>query len=415
MTRLKWAALAILLSMSTAPCIAQDAPKPFQAFDRVIEKVTGNNGYEELVMAADLTTANAAFNEMQQLPAPGPTLAIIRKTLEQPDLVRAHALLKLGLSKPVGTPRSKIDDETVLPELAGFRNLARMMGYQLYVDFADGRISRAIDTLRDCLRFGYVVQTDSLVSGLVGVAVDAIAIRPIDEHLEQLSAGDCDHLLTVVREWLRLPDPSTGILNSERLAIANLLRKYRSNPAKLIEQISADPQSEEYKKSTAMLAMFNQNPGSVGTVFDQAGAKMSAHFDRLMAEQKKAPWERQELPKMEDDSPAGRLCGMLGDSTLGSMVLDKYAYEQARVQMLGVYAAIRRFRWENRMLPASLAILNLGGLAIDPFTGKQFNYKPINDKDFELGSAGPMDRAKDAPTAGQRTPVFVPARKQPQG
>jgi hypothetical protein len=301
-----------------------------------------------------------------------------------------------------------MDDETLLPEFAAFRNLARMLSLQLYLDCADGRMNRAIETLRECLRFGYVIQTDSLISGLVGVAIDAIGMRRFQDHLDQLSAPDCDRLLAVVREWLRLPDPLVTVFVAERRGVQTILQKYRANPEKLIQILGADPQSDEHKKMEATLASLQSNPTAAGRALDVAGARMEQHFERMIGELRKPSWQREDLPRVDDGTPAGLICGMLAPTY--AQASDRYAREQAQVQMLGVYAAIRRYRWENQALPSSLAVLKLGTLATDPFTGKPFTYKIVSDKEFELGSVGPVDTRADSATQGQRTPVVLPMK-----
>lgn len=406
------ACIVLMATSASRVACAQTLQDPYgRIFDQVIERPTGDNGYEELVMAGVMLKANEAYRQIDILPPPGPPLSLIRKTLEQPEIARVRSLLRQGLAKAVRSPRARIDDETIFPEFQTFRQLARMLSFQLYLDFADSRASRAIDTLQNCLRFGYVVQTDTLISGLVGIAVDIIAIHRFEGHLEMLGAADCDRLLAVVREWLRWPDPSSAVLSAERQFMAALLQKYRTNPDKLIDDVSADPDSEEYRKAPAVRAMFRGNPGAAKAIFDQAGARMDAHFDRLMTELRKHPWERRDLPSTEDETPAGKLCGLLDNPNLGSSVMDRYTREQAEVQLLGVYAAVRRFRWENQTLPMSLAQLNLGAVAIDPFTGQPFAYKVLDEKDFELSSAGPVDRSKESPTAGKRMPVVLPLKK----
>lgn len=401
-----WCGLVITAAMNSR---AQETPEPYKpVFDQVIPKVTGNNGYEELVLAGDLVASNRAFADLIDPSITPLRLSVIKKVLQDRDLVRARELLRVGLSKPVNTPREKIDDETPLGEFRGFRQLARLLMLSTIVDFADGRINRAIDTLHDGLKFGYVIQTDSLISGLVGVAVDALTLRPFEDHLEQLSAPDCDRLIAVARDWLRLPDPLLTVINAERQAMRSLFQKYRANPEKLVQILGADPQSEEYKKADATLAQVKSSQGGVGPVFDEAASRMDAHFDRLLAEMRKSPWERQELPDIEDKTPAGRLCGMLAP-TVGARVSDRYVMEQARVQLLAVYAAVRRYWWEHFELPPSLAAINPGPLAIDPFTGQPFGYKIKGEKDFELGSIGPLDRRSDEP--GKRIPLSLPVKR----
>jgi hypothetical protein len=66
----------------------------------------------------------------------------------------------------------------------------------------------------------------------------------------------------------------------------------------------------------------------------------------------------------------------------------------AVARLLGCHAAIRRFRWENQRLPISLEELELGELALDPFTEQEFAYK-VAQNGFTLESAGFFERNAD--------------------
>src|SRR5947199_272940 len=80
-----------------------------------------------------------------------------------------------------------------------------------------------IGTARTCLRLGQAVQTDTLISGLVGIAISAICLRSLGAHLDQLSVPDCDRLSRVCLEWLDQPDPMPRMLAAERQAGKSLL------------------------------------------------------------------------------------------------------------------------------------------------------------------------------------------------
>ncbi len=88
---------------------------------------------------------------------------------------------------------------------------------------------------------------------------------------------------------------------------------------------------------------------------------------------------------------------------------DRFASEQVLLQILGVHAAVLRYRWQHRHLPGSLEELRLGDLAIDPFTRKSLTYQRVDDHTYEIGSAGAYDPgdAKRPPT-GQRVSIIVP-------
>src|SRR5207253_826670 len=133
-------------------------------------------------------------------------LSFKRRVLRDPPIARALVLLCLGLEKPVSSPRQSLSYDTRFPEFAGFRGMARLLKLQQYVLFADGHVPDAIASSRMELQLGKVIQTDTLISGLVGVAITAITARSIGEHLDQLSARDCDALFRIAREWLQQPN-----------------------------------------------------------------------------------------------------------------------------------------------------------------------------------------------------------------
>jgi hypothetical protein len=86
--------------------------------------------------------------------------------------------------------------------------------------------------------------------------------------------------------------------------------------------------------------------------------------------------------------------------------LNSYTREEANIRMLAVHALILRSRWEASRLPNTLAELNPGELAIDPFTGKPLQYE-VQGRSYRLYSAGPLAPANDPQTVNGRKPVMV--------
>ncbi|MBC7804810.1 MAG: hypothetical protein H7145_01545, partial [Akkermansiaceae bacterium] len=77
---------------------------------------------------------------------------------------------------------------------------------------------------------------------------------------------------------------------------------------------------------------------------------------------------------------------------------------RVRFQLLGVHAAIRRFRWANNRLPKTLDEMELAPqLVTDPFTTKPLLYKPGNTgSDYELASAGGLMPGEDGEPDARR-------------
>src|SRR5947209_12609816 len=208
---------AVLLSTTL-----QAHPAPYDPsvplFHQVVPQPTGKNGYELLVLAADAFKASKLFEKAQE---PGTSLEFKRQVLADRQVVRALKLLRDGLELPIASPRESVSISTPLPELASFRSLARLLALQQYTFLADGRMADALANARLGLRFSEAVQTDTLISGLVGIAISTVCIDPLAHHLDQLSVGECAALYRICREWLAQPDPQVRVLASDRNATRN--------------------------------------------------------------------------------------------------------------------------------------------------------------------------------------------------
>src|SRR5262249_28343111 len=143
---------------------------------------------------------------------------------------------------------------------------------------------------------------------------------------------------------------------------------------------------------------------SVGPAFDRAQTLFDGFYSDISANARKPIWAREDIPEYkEDGSVPSRLFSLLAPAL--NRVTDRYGSDQAQMQLLGVHAAIRKYRWEHDALPDNLEQLHIGALATDPFTGRPFVYKR-DEKTYDLYSAGPMDRGTlDKPASGQRVPV----------
>jgi hypothetical protein len=215
-TRFSLLITALAAAAAPQPARAQAAPaKPGSVFKELVKQPTGKNGYEELLLAAELLQSSNLWKKAE---AGRPTLSEKRLVLSDKPVIRALALIRQGLSKPVLSLREEITVSQPLPELNRLRSLARLLAMQQYVLLADGRTGEAIEVARVGMRLGQVIQQDSLVSGLVGISIGSACIRSLAAHLDQLSVRDCDLLRDVCLEWLTFPDPLPRVLHAERSA-----------------------------------------------------------------------------------------------------------------------------------------------------------------------------------------------------
>jgi hypothetical protein len=412
MRRAPWSIAALLLLTVSAPGPAQPPAAKKGAFETVIKQPTGRNGYEELVLAGDLLRANATWTRYEL--ESNATLSRARDMLLDRQIAQVLRLVQQGLQKPFGAPREQYTFETLTPEFAGFRSIARLLAAQEYVFFADGRIADALANARLGLRLGQVVQTDTMISGLVGVAVGAICIRPLGEHLEQLSARDAETLYQLCLEWLRQPSPEVRLVEMERRAALSSLERFRGQPVdRLIHSTNLDPKPKpddddrirQSRQFAAELRQFGASgPAAVDQLYADAAKRIDSYYQKLLAECRRPLWERH-YPELPDEGPiADRLAAALVTTATG--VGNTYARDQARIRVLACHAAVLRYRWEKRKLPPSLAELGLGELAMDPFTGQPLEYQTMGSR-YRLVSAGPETTPDNPRSVAGRLPVSV--------
>jgi hypothetical protein len=353
--RISTALLIPLLFAAPSPARAQadSQGQETSIFQQLFPKPSGQNGYEEIIRAGELAKSSKLLMDAFD---PKATLTLKRQVLAEPALKQALALFRVGLEKSLRSPRETGKD----PEFQAFgvyRMVARLLAVEQYVLLADGRVSQAIDSVRDGLRLGYAVQSDLLIGGLVGVAIDSTVMSSLTQHVEQFSVSDCKKVMTLARAWLNAPDPAIAAITSERQM---MLSKLKENLA-----LSKGALPEEQ-----ILALVN------------------SRIDFAIENLKHSLWERKAPPTIEGNPMVAAYVNALGIDAVLTSTSKSFAKDQARMQVLGVHAAIRAYRWENNRLPDSLEELKLGKLAIDPFTGKTLAYKRTGETTYELTSDG---------------------------
>jgi len=399
----RWTA-SLILALALSGERAADAQQkssapPTSLFRKVISQPTGQNGYEDLVLAGDALQASRYYEESQKDDL---SLAMKRQILADRSVVRALELVRRALQKPVSSPRTTLSYRTELPELQVFRALARVLVLQQYVLLADGRAPEAIGVARTCLRMGQVIQQDTLIHGLVGMAVGAICLQSLGKHLDQLSARDCTLLYNVCTEWLSQPNPQAQVLRSERHLNRVTLTEIRElmkqkGPRAVAEELGADD------NALSQLQAIPTAPEAVDALFTTVQKRLDEYYTRLDQELAKPSWERKPVEQEASDL-AGHVAGFFLPNY--QAVDTRYIQEAARMRLLASHCAIRRFRWEHNRLPERLAVLNLGELAVDPFTGQTLQYETRGTR-YTLTSVGAPAPADDPKAVNGRLPVSI--------
>ncbi|MEP6755663.1 MAG: hypothetical protein ABJA67_09195 [Chthonomonadales bacterium] len=341
-----FAPMLALLFYSVASC-AQTPLEPL--FPKLFPQPTGKNGLEEIIMAGDLLASSQAMKDFELMPTK-PTLFEKRTILSDARVSRAITLYRSGLRKKLVMPKPA--DENAFQGYAYLRRMARLMTVDSYVLLADGRTNLAIDDVVGMLELSLTVQTDRLIGGLVGIAIDAITLKSIVQHMDQMSEFDCKRLMAVAKDWLSAPDPSLKAFAVEREGFM-----------KELETII-----KAYPKADA----------------DKAREYATMRSAQIMEHLSKPYVGRQPLPALEAKGAGMELVAALDSLSVLDQSFSKFAMDRAKVQELGVHAAIRKWKWDHDQLPDSLAQLDLGTMIIDPVNGTQMIYKKKSDNTYEL-------------------------------
>jgi len=353
------------------------APKP-PSFSTLFPLPTNNNGYEEWVRAADLIQNNpkvVALASDSDLP-----LAMKRRLLADPGVERALQLLRAGVQKPVFSPRTSVDVNTTFPELRGFLPLARLLCVEQYVAFADGRVDKAIETLRMGLTFGYRIQTDSMSSGSIGALIDTLLLTQFSQHLDQLSVYHCEEVRRIVEDFLGAEDPTVHLIALQKSYVLHLLESKRSDPNGFLADVKSmigDNADTSGSSMASLYAYLQSHPGSVNAVLDDAQQRANALYDQALLNLHHPVGQRKPLAMGEEKAPGAALFQVV--SIDPQRILDRAAHSQAQLRLLGVHALIHRYRWDHNTLPNSLAALRADSLVKDNFSGTQVVYTRDGD------------------------------------
>ncbi len=402
--------VACLPSLLLRPALAQDAPLPPKppAFPIVFKTPTGLNGYEEWVLAGDLIQNNKLLDALDD---EGATLTQKRKVLDDPQVQQALHLLRQGLNKPTQPPARLLDTNATAPELSALYKLATLLKLEIYARCAEGNLDSAIAALDEGLQFGQRMQGDTPGSGGWGIVSEEAVLSALYSRLDQLSEYQCRRVQRIVEDWLQAPSHATLLLQQRKIALLNRLDKTRTDPDTLIKLMEARIENPVTQGANLqnISAYARQRPSDLDAMIGRAQALIAAHYDAALANCSRPVNKRIPVPFPKDDTPEGKLLSIV--SIEANEATRWYDALEAKVRLLGVHAAIHRYRWEYNRLPNSLADLHLGALNTDPYTGSTLLYKR-DGAVYDLSSFGPAASGSQERSASVSA---QPIRLQPAG
>ena len=401
------AALCGLLCVGS-PTMAQVSPG--NGYDPVFPVLfpnpTGANGYEELTQAGDLAQGSKVWGLGEKS---GATLAMERMILNDPDIRRALALMRAGLRKPMVSLRDPktAGADTISSHFALFRELERLMKIEQHLALADGRVDDALSAMEDGLRLAQCLPADGIISALVRISMDAVAINLIARNKGQLAYRDCERVERICESFLAVPDTFAAALEGERDFAVKMYRNQRMTPAAVIEMAyppSTDEEGkeEETPEERAFREYAQAHPDEIENKLNQAADGIAAYYNAWIGEAKKPVWERKPSPLPKGDNFVGPLMEA-ALPTLG-LAQGKQDSDRTNLHLLGTFAALQRYHWKWNCYPATLQALRSPLLTQDPFTGDYLIYKREGEA-YDLHSVGPFSEETK-----KRTSLYLPYR-----
>ena len=371
---------------------AQDAPEPPKppSFPLLFKTPTGVNGYEDWTRAGDLIQNNKALDALDE--DGGVTLTFKRQVLADPQIQQALHLLRQGLNKPVEPPLRLRNEHATYPEYTGLRRLGQLLGLEIYVRLADGNVDGAIVVLDEGLQFGLRTQGDVPLSGLLGLVNQSAVLSAFAGHLDQLSEYQCRRVQRLAEAWLEAPSHAATLLTQHKMDMLHRLDNRRTDPDALLNVIKAslaNPAGAEGDGLDTIRPYALQHPEDLADMMHRAASLAAKYYDAAIANLSLPVPKRIPPPFPKGDSPECKLLAIMMSET--SYSANAYDALEAKIRLLGIHAAIHRYRWEYNRLPDTLADLHIGALNTDPFTGEGFLYKRDGEV-YDLSSLGPLPR-----------------------
>lgn len=362
-------------------------------FPQLFPKPTGKNAYEDFCQAADLLKTSALWAEAQQRN----TLSARRRALGDLPVRRARSLIATAMLKPLLPPERTIGASTTFPELAGFRDIARLLNAEIHVLFSEGKNAAALQSFAQGLRLGSAPKSQVLIGGLVGVAIDTILITRMQKHRDQLTLRDCDRVQVTLREHVEQDRGNASKSLAAELSLFEELRTHfeKGTLAEFQAQMDDDP---------GMRQLLNDFGGVLSDPVARRreletltrGAESTQTQAQAYLADPSTPLRE---PSFSPTSLAGALLSLVTPSYQRGV--ERLIQDRILCQLLYCQVALRRVWWETERYPETLESLKLGDWALDPYTRQPFRYEKKGDG-YTLASAGPLG------DDGQRVPVTLP-------
>ena len=179
-----------------------------------------------IVEASKLLTNSKAFINAV---LPEATLQDKVKALEDKTVLAALEMAKNWIKQPSTPPVITEENLSAISVFTDFRQVARALSLETYVLLSEGRVKDALFVVEQNLKIASPLYRRGIMGGLVGLACEAIAIRPIGRNLASISLKEVDYLSKIAKDWLSDDATLTMLENEQKGQLLSLRSTVRNS------------------------------------------------------------------------------------------------------------------------------------------------------------------------------------------
>lgn len=385
------------------------AQTPDPLLPKIVPNPTGNNAYEDYLRAGDLVGPSLwnrydswiAYRmralmdppgdpEPPEIPpgvSPGMTDLTIRRVANE-RLGGVMDIIRNGNEKPSFDPRSSYDANTLLPEFARFKMLAKVDLNRAQVEFADGHTRQAAEDLLDGMTFSHKILGSTMISALVSVAIQAIMTAGFSAHLGQLTLDDAKMIEKRCKSLLEVRLPIGNVFRTEASINVSALDTYLDDPQGILSD-------DEYKAlGPAFKALGPAERQQIKDMFSQGLAQRcseeEARFNGPESGWLLRDWDHDPVPNLGDKSVSNLVLVLLNNiegKDTHRQFSNAVAKSRVQLKLLLLHAKVIQYHWQNGLWPTKIEDFADTKTAMDPFEGKPFHYE-LKDNGYRLYSMG---------------------------
>jgi|GEM_PF-1013447 len=430
---------------------------------QVVPNPTGANGYEDYLKAADIVndgmcsfyvnwtpnqykdmvarmTPPPNMSELEKLDfesgKPSPQVLALVKHLDGMTVLqvrreavqrygKALAFLRSGNQKKVYDPREKMGVDTLFPEYASFKNLAKFATIIAANEaFADGKPHEGTMLLLDAFQLGQNLQRGVLIAHLVGIAIESITIAGFEEYMPQLPRDDAALVERTMNGYVSDgPNVVDAIRSEMKFNISSFDQILQSPQQALgLKQDDVDASAQALIKSISALSPDRKEALHAQL---QAGLERSLQPVLQAFSGPESAWVAyKDPPSNTPDSESDSVKLPTNAADLVQFFIDELqpvygglgqaaAKNRTQMRLLGLHAAVMRYRWDNDKLPSKLEDAVPASQVDDPLSGQKFVFEPQGLWGFRIYSVGTQAlgeiglkyrRVSSGDTGGQNPP-----------